>query len=77
MKRREAEEMRRVAALHGALCPDGAPQERKVSFVPFLARYGRGLIDDMLAAATAHARGIVAGQPGVASPRSASVSAQR
>jgi hypothetical protein len=51
--------MRQVATVRGALYPYGAPQERKLGYVPFLARYGPGLLDRMLAEAGAHARAIV------------------
>ena len=63
VKRRETEAMRRIAALRGALYPHGAPQERKLSYIPFLARYGTGLIDEMLMQAYAHARSRLADEP--------------
>jgi uncharacterized protein YllA (UPF0747 family) len=55
VKRREAETMRQIAALRGALYPHGAPQERKLSYIPFLARHGAPLIEEMLVQARAHA----------------------
>jgi bacillithiol synthase len=58
VKRRETEVMRRVATARGSLFPDGVRQERKLAFTPFLARYGRPLIDAMLLAARVHARGL-------------------
>jgi bacillithiol biosynthesis cysteine-adding enzyme BshC len=62
VKRRETRVMRQVATARGSLYPHGAPQERKLGYVPFLARYGPDLLDRMLAEAGAHARAIV-GQP--------------
>ncbi len=59
VKRRETELMDRVATARGSLYPHGVRQERKLAFTPFLARYGRALIDEMLVAARTHARAIV------------------
>ncbi|HVX38981.1 MAG TPA: bacillithiol biosynthesis BshC [Gemmatimonadaceae bacterium] len=59
VKRRETEIMRQLGTARGAIYPHGARQERKLAFVPFLARYGPALIDDMLAAAGAHARDVI------------------
>lgn len=72
-KRRETTLMRDVATARGALFPHGARQERRLSFVPFLARYGPSLIEDMIAAARQHAHELIGGvrdvaQPPVASP---------
>ncbi|MDB4874140.1 MAG: hypothetical protein JWM41_586 [Gemmatimonadetes bacterium] len=84
VKRRETELMRKIATARGALYPHGAPQERKLAYVPFLARYGPELLDAMVAAAQSHARSLVAGAPSVsaasesatgAAPGSASASA--
>jgi bacillithiol biosynthesis cysteine-adding enzyme BshC len=61
VKRRETELMRKVGTARGALYPHGARQERKLGYVPFLARYGPGLIDELLAHATEHARIVVNG----------------
>lgn len=58
-KRRETEVMNRLATVRGALYPDGARQERKLSFVPFLARYGNDLVKDMLDEAAGHARAAI------------------
>jgi bacillithiol synthase len=62
VKRRETELMRKIATVRGALYPHGAPQERKLAYVPFLARYGPGLLESMLAAAQRHARMLIAGR---------------
>lgn len=63
VKRRDADAMRRIATARGLLFPFGDRQERKLSFVPFLARYGESLIEQMLTAAEAHARALVMGMP--------------
>jgi uncharacterized protein YllA (UPF0747 family) len=63
VKRREADVMRQIATVRGALYPHGAPQERKLAYVAFLARYGPQLLDDMVGAARGHARSLVAGTP--------------
>jgi bacillithiol biosynthesis cysteine-adding enzyme BshC len=69
VKRRETELMRRIAALRGALYPLGAPQERKLSYIPFLARYGPDLVEDMLTQAAAYARVHVAEAPASPAPQ--------
>jgi bacillithiol synthase len=60
VKRREGNTMQRVGALRGTLYPDGSPQERKLSVVPFLTRFGDTLVADMLEHATAHGRSLIA-----------------
>lgn len=55
-KRRNAGLMNDVATARGSLFPMGKPQERALSFVPFLARYGRKLQEEMLEKASEHAR---------------------
>jgi uncharacterized protein YllA (UPF0747 family) len=70
VKRREVDAMRRIEALRGALYPHGAPQERKLSFIPFLSRYGPALVDEMMSQAAAHAQSRIAGVPSPASPAS-------
>ena len=59
--------MHRIATARGALYPHGVRQERKLGWVPFLARYGPELVEQMLDAARAHARSIVSGAPSLAS----------
>ena len=61
VKRRNAAAMRALATAQAALLPNGARQERVLSFVPFLARYGADVTDGMLAGARAHAAALVAG----------------
>lgn len=63
VKAKEAEVMRRLSAARGSLFPHGVRQERKLAYIPFLARYGPVLIDQMLDAARTHARAIVTGTP--------------
>jgi bacillithiol biosynthesis cysteine-adding enzyme BshC len=63
VKRRETEIMQQVATARGSLYPHGARQERKLAFVPFLARYGPGLVEQMRAAADVHARSLLSGAP--------------
>ncbi len=70
-KRRETDAMRSIATARGALFPHGVRQERKLASAPFLARYGPALIEQMLEAAEAHARSLVAGGPALATPPSA------
>jgi bacillithiol biosynthesis cysteine-adding enzyme BshC len=67
-KRREADAMRAIATARGALYPHGARQERKLAYAAFLARYGPSLLEQMLEAAHAHARSLVAGGPTFAAP---------
>lgn len=55
-KRRHADVMQDVATARGSLFPLGRPQERALSFVPFLARYGKNLQSRMLEKAAEHAR---------------------
>jgi bacillithiol biosynthesis cysteine-adding enzyme BshC len=55
IKRQESELMRDVATARGALYPGGARQERVLSFIPFLARYGAPLLEMLRADALRHA----------------------
>jgi uncharacterized protein YllA (UPF0747 family) len=63
VKAKETEVMRRLSAARGSLFPHGARQERKLAYIPFLARYGPALVEQMLEAARVHARAVVAGAP--------------
>jgi uncharacterized protein YllA (UPF0747 family) len=60
VKRREFRVMHQIATARGALYPHGAPQERRLAHISFLARYGSSLLDAMLVAAHAHARSTLA-----------------
>lgn len=59
VKRRESALMGQVATARGALYPHGIRQERKLAWLPFLARGGSAVLAAMLDAATTHARGLV------------------
>ena len=58
-KRRHADLMQEIGTARGSLYPFGKPQERALNFVPFLARYGKPLRDEMLDGAHDHAASIV------------------
>lgn len=60
-KRRITEQLRRVEQATAVLWPHGGPQERAVNPVPWLARYGAPLMDQMLAACDEGARSLVHG----------------
>lgn len=55
VKRQHADIMDEIGTARGSLHPFGAPQERMLNFVPFLARYGPALQNDMLVEARRHA----------------------
>jgi bacillithiol biosynthesis cysteine-adding enzyme BshC len=74
VKRREGDVMRQIATVRGALYPHGAPQERKLAYIPFLARYGSELLDALLSAAHVHARSLVS-DPRTLSPSRSSAPA--
>jgi uncharacterized protein YllA (UPF0747 family) len=67
VKRRQADLMRDVATAVAGLYPEGTRQERMLNFVPFLARYGRPLLDTMRAEAGRYAMELL----GVKAPRNA------
>ena len=58
-KRREAELVERVDAVHAALHPLGRPQERVLNLIPILAREGPPLLEAMRRAAATHAASLV------------------
>ena len=64
LKRNEVELRRDLGTARASLYPNGVRQERALSFVPFIARYGDALIERMLAEAGPHAGTLV----GVAAP---------
>lgn len=70
VKRGDDARLQALAVARAALWPEGAPQERTLAFLPFLARHGRALTDAMLAAARPHAEAMVA--RGLAGARDAS-----
>ncbi|HET7614728.1 MAG TPA: bacillithiol biosynthesis cysteine-adding enzyme BshC [Gemmatimonadaceae bacterium] len=58
-KKEHAETMQEIASARGSLYPFGKPQERALNFVPLLARYGPGLVDDMLTEGRVHAQRLI------------------
>jgi len=69
-KRQHADTMEEIATARGSLYPFGAPQERMLNFVPFLARYGPPLREDMLAEARRHVSGLTGSGPAARGTRS-------
>lgn len=61
-KREHADIMHEIATARGSLYPLGKQQERGLNFVPFLARYGAILRQEMLAEAREHARRLTLGR---------------
>jgi len=59
VKARETQLMRDVGTARGALFPNGVRQERALNLIPMLARHGLGLLDEMRASASVHARSLV------------------
>ncbi len=59
VKRQGTQELRDIQAARASLYPLGKPQERGVSFVALLARYGSELQSQMLDAARIHARNLL------------------
>ena len=55
VKRKEADLVRDIGTAAAALYPEGERQERVLNFVPFIARYGRALIEQMKVEAERHA----------------------
>jgi bacillithiol synthase len=47
LKRRQETELRQIERARNAVQPDGKPQERVFGIVPFLARYGPGILDQL------------------------------
>jgi bacillithiol biosynthesis cysteine-adding enzyme BshC len=52
LRRRSETELGQVSRVRASLRPDGKPQERVLTLAPFLARYGKAFLDEMLASAT-------------------------
>lgn len=50
-----------VAAARASLFPGGEPQERVLSFIPFLSKYGSATTDVVLASARAHVSKLISG----------------
>ena len=47
LKRRQETELAQIERARAAVLPEGKPQERVLSIVPFLARYGSGILDQL------------------------------
>ncbi len=75
MKRRNGNVLRDIGTARGSLYPGGKRQERALNFIPFLARYGPGLLESMLGEATTHALSLVGPQAEGRGDRATSVSA--
>lgn len=75
-KREHADTMHEIATARGSLYPLGKPQERSLSFVSLLARYGATLRQDMLAEAREHARRLTGAKQGTSRPLGEEVSAR-
>jgi uncharacterized protein YllA (UPF0747 family) len=61
VKRRETAAMFALGTARGSLYPFGMRQERALNFLPLLSRYGPSLVEDMRAAAAAHAGRLIGG----------------
>jgi uncharacterized protein YllA (UPF0747 family) len=59
LKHRDEELRRDLGSARASLYPDGQRQERALSFMPFIARYGAPLLEQMLAEARRHADALV------------------
>jgi uncharacterized protein YllA (UPF0747 family) len=59
LKHRDEELRRDLGSARASLYPDGERQERALSFMPFVARYGAPLIEKMLVEAGKHANALV------------------
>lgn len=61
IKQSGSEKLRDVATVRATLFPDGAPQERVLSFIPFLARYGSAAMDAAREQARLHVASMIQG----------------
>ncbi|MEO7042901.1 MAG: bacillithiol biosynthesis BshC [Gemmatimonadaceae bacterium] len=61
IKQAGTEQLRDVALVRATLYPAGDPQERVLSYVPFLARYGGSAIDAIRVEARRHVAGVIHG----------------
>lgn len=57
--RGETAAMNDLAAIRAALMPDGARQERRLNYLPLLARHGDLLVEQLKAGAAIHAGGLI------------------
>lgn len=61
IKQAGTDELRDVALVRATLYPAGDPQERVLSYVPFLARYGDSAVDAIRVEARRHVAGVIHG----------------
>jgi bacillithiol biosynthesis cysteine-adding enzyme BshC len=61
VKQSGSDDLRDVATVRATLYPQGSPQERVLSFVPFLARYGSAVIDATRTQAAVHVGRVING----------------
>ncbi len=61
IKQAGSDELRDVAMVRATLYPGGVPQERALSYVPFLARYGDAVLDATREAARKHVADVIQG----------------
>ncbi len=61
VKQGGSDDLRDVAMVRATLYPDGAPQERALSYVPFLARYGDAVLHATREEAGKHVVGVING----------------
>ena len=61
IKQAGSADLRDVATLRATLYPNGAPQERVLSFIPFLARYGDALVNATREQARLHVANVIQG----------------
>jgi uncharacterized protein YllA (UPF0747 family) len=57
--RGETAAMNDLAAVRAALMPDGSRQERRLNYLPLLARHGDLLLEQLQAGAAIHAGGLI------------------
>jgi uncharacterized protein YllA (UPF0747 family) len=61
VKRAGSEDLRDVATVRASLYPNGTPQERVLSFIPFLARYGAVVLNAIREQARLHVTDMIHG----------------
>ncbi len=61
IKQAGTDDLRDVAFVRATLYPGGDPQERVLSYVPFLARYGSSAVDAIRVEARKHVAGVIDG----------------
>ena len=61
VKRAGSDDLRDVATVRATLYPSGVPQERVLSFIPFLARHGATAVDAIRDQARLHVAAMIHG----------------